>query len=774
MEDDSTSKTILLWKRLTHPKQVISLHQIHALESNLKLPVDPLIVGDLNADQSWGEWDDEVKDKKVAYMYDLIWASHQFQKIDWPGGNATLPPISIPKNKLSGVHKKHIVDRKKKLGVKSEAPKSKLISELQTKVEELSNRVMKLEKTKKAVRFKRSTKLSSSFVACSSRSKRKKTMEVPIQSQTPEPEVAQQVTDDNLDKAQDSSDSTPLINTEITDDPMDVFVTPLQSEHSNNDDANEGNPVYDIDVKYQNANEEDVDSQMQVDPSSNPSVEKLVPLNQDHISDDASERVPAIHSGLDLSKEHNYEEQESNANDEDVDSQMKVDPRSDSSVEKLLPLNQDHIIEDASERVPATHSCLDLPKEHNSEELQTNANKTDVDGKMQNRALKNSKRRSQSLSQTPLEVNFDGDPMKAMVIYSHPIYDTNSKPDKQSESSPTHSANSELTPTEDQITDSRDIGANDLDDNQEEGYVDVSDSSPAREREKPILSEAEVFLVAELLSKSRTGSYELIPSMSKSKFALFRNTLSAAPNIEHLTSCGFLISNSFLLSLAKPTNWVSTLHMEVLVSLLSQKLATTLTNQRAAFVQPWFANHLQGKLKSFKAAKIKSRVKWSEPMKQFIIGPNTEWFTDIDTIYLPMIWDSKHWVGLAINLGVWSVEILDPNTDLYEEDEVRRFIEPFVTILPYLIQRSCKPECSQNHGLQPFYWKRLDGLYKNLRSGDCGPVAMKFLEIQTSNNPPENMAKITDKHVDSFRRKYAMNIYEEFVCPLYASAFNNK
>ena len=164
--------------------------------------------------------------------------------------------------------------------------------------------------------------------------------------------------------------------------------------------------------------------------------------------------------------------------------------------------------------------------------------------------------------------------------------------------------------------------------------------------------------------------------------------------------------------------------MEVLVSLLSQKLATTLTNQRAAFVQPWFANHLQGKLKSFKAAKMKSRVKWSEPMKQFIVGPNTEWFADIDTIYLPMIWDSKHWVGLAINLGVWSVEILDPNTDLYEEDEVRRFIEPVVTIMPYLIQRYCKPECSQNHGLQPFYWKRLDGLYKNLRSGDCGPVAM--------------------------------------------------
>ena len=50
---------------------------------------------------------------------------------------------------------------------------------------------------------------------------------------------------------------------------------------------------------------------------------------------------------------------------------------------------------------------------------------------------------------------------------------------------------------------------------------------------------------------------------------------------------------------------------------------------------------------------------------------------------------------------------------------------------------------------------------------------MKFLEIQASDNLPENMAKITNKHVDSFRRKYA-DIYEEFVCPIYASDFSNK
>ncbi|CAD5324729.1 unnamed protein product [Arabidopsis thaliana] len=476
-------------------------------------------------------------------------------------GDDTLPPISIPKKKLSGVHKKHIVDRKKKLGVKFEAPKSKqrystcskpelklsddeksrLLIELQTKVEELSNRVMKLEKTRKAVRFKRYTKLSSSFVACSSRSKRKKTMNTSSQSHTlsehvfGQQEVGQQVPNDNLDQAKDSSDSTPLTNT-----------------HSNKADANEGNLIYDTDVKDPNANEEDVDSKMQVDPSSNQSVEKLLPLNQDHIIDDSSERVPAIHSGLDLPKEHNSEEQQSNANEADVDSKipdsLDRDPASHSDLDLAIEQSsKEEQAKDSLDRDPASHSDLDLPIEQSSEEQQA----------------KDNMEAAQHLIHCHLGVGC-GISVIAMVIYSHPIYDTNSKPDKQSEFSPTHSANIELTPTKDQITDSRDIGGHDLDDNQEEGYVAVSDSSPAREREKPILSEAEVFLVAELLSKSKSGSYELLPSMN-----------------------------------------------------------------------------------------------------------------------------------------------------LYEEDEVQRFIEPVVTILPYLIQRYCKPECSQNHSLQPFHWKRLDGLYKN-------------------------------------------------------------
>ncbi|BAB09260.1 unnamed protein product [Arabidopsis thaliana] len=335
------------------------------------------------------------------------------------------------------------------------------------------------------------------------------------------------------------------------------------------------------------------------------------------------------------------------------------------------------------------------------------------------------------------------DPIKAMVVFVKPVFHTSSKADKEPQSSPTHSPNivgtrNELVPiglilylpVQDNNSEHSNSTAREPDQ-----YFELSDSSPARNREKPNLSQAEARLVAD----------------------------------EHLTKCGFLISNKFFVELAKPQQWVSTLHMEVLVSLLSRRLRTTLENHRSAFVDPWFTSHLQAKFRAFNAAKVKSRVRWSEDMQRFIKGSKTEWFKDINTIYAPMIWNDCHWVGLSINLGIWSVEILDLNTDLYDDAKVKRCIEPVVNLLPHLIQRYCTPEFSENHGLQPFGWSRIDGIYKNLRSGDCGPVAMKFLEIQASDKLPDKMAEITDKHVDAFRRQYAMDIYKQCVCPLYSS-----
>lgn len=48
--------------------------------------VDPL-------EERWGEWDDEVKDKKVAYMVAQIMNGHIFTKAEWPGGDNVFPLI---------------------------------------------------------------------------------------------------------------------------------------------------------------------------------------------------------------------------------------------------------------------------------------------------------------------------------------------------------------------------------------------------------------------------------------------------------------------------------------------------------------------------------------------------------------------------------------------------------------------------------------------------------------------------------------------------------
>ncbi|CAL9238469.1 unnamed protein product, partial [Arabidopsis halleri] len=66
---------------------------------------------------------------------------------------------------------------------------SSLLLELEKKVGELSNRVLKLEKRNKAIIFNRTRKLSSRYA---SRTKRKHPLKVPVQSLTPQDDLGNQ------------------------------------------------------------------------------------------------------------------------------------------------------------------------------------------------------------------------------------------------------------------------------------------------------------------------------------------------------------------------------------------------------------------------------------------------------------------------------------------------------------------------------------------------------------------------------------------------------
>ncbi|CAN7034296.1 unnamed protein product [Brassica oleracea var. botrytis] len=140
---------------------------------------------------------------------------------------------------------------------------------------------------------------------------------------------------------------------------------------------------------------------------------------------------------------------------------------------------------------------------------------------------------------------------------------------------------------------------------------------------------------------------------------------------------------------------------------------------------------------------------------------------DVFTIYTPMIWADRHWVGLAINLDMGYVEILDPLPTLYEDKKVQKFMESILTSLPYLVKKVAKPQQTQFRGLKPFHWKRITGSYINERSGDCGPVSIKFMELHSHGDPLPHMSGITDGTVDDLCKQYAMDVYKTVVLPAY-------
>ena len=136
----------------------------------------------------------------------------------------------------------------------------------------------------------------------------------------------------------------------------------------------------------------------------------------------------------------------------------------------------------------------------------------------------------------------------------------------------------------------------------------------------------------------------------------------------------------------------------------------------------------------------------------------------VHKVYTPMIWDDRHYVGLAINLVAGHVEVLDSLPDLYDEDAVLGFLKPILQMLSYLIRYVAK---NNSRDLSPFTCQRKPGTYQNIRFGDCGLVCVKFMELHLYGDPYPHMSGITDDNVDKFRQQYAMEAYKTIVLPAY-------
>lgn len=100
-------------------------------------------------------------------------------------------------------------------------------------------------------------------------------------------------------------------------------------------------------------------------------------------------------------------------------------------------------------------------------------------------------------------------------------------------------------------------------------------------------------------------------------------------------------------------------------------------------------------------------------------------------------------------------------------EAVMAMMTPVAMMLPYLARKVCRPEFLGGNGLQPFAVQLMADGYQNSRSGDCGPVAVKFMELAATGVEEPQVDDLTDGAVDIFRKQYAMNVYKDWVVSLY-------
>nr|VDD11829.1 unnamed protein product [Brassica rapa] len=297
----------------------------------------------------------------------------------------------------------------------------------------------------------------------------------------------------------------------------------------------------------------------------------------------------------------------------------------------------------------------------------------------------------------------------------------------------------------------------------------VSDSSPSKPKRdhSPSVQEQEL---ARLLQNSPTvPATMLFPPIQPQLWEFFLQTLHNHKDICHINPYTTAFTNSSLIELATPGHWTDSTQMEVLMYMTGVSHKNVLAKENSLFVTPWLTSYIQKKWRQFNAAVDKDMFRWDSQLSKLVLLPGQKWVSNIHTIYAPMIWDDRHWVGLAINLPLSHVEVLDPFLTLYSERKVKAALQPVLEMLPFVISKLTTNSPSQFDGSRPFTYQRRQEIYINHSGGDCGPLSVKFMEMHANGDPDPHMAELTDDMVVAVRKQYAIDIYRNIVIPTYSN-----
>ncbi|XP_010449826.1 PREDICTED: uncharacterized protein LOC104731997 isoform X4 [Camelina sativa] len=164
---------------------------------------------------------------------------------------------------------------------------------------------------------------------------------------------------------------------------------------------------------------------------------------------------------------------------------------------------------------------------------------------------------------------------------------------------------------------------------------------------------------------SEDDSFMPLKAVSRSLERRFIAQLKAYRKKEYIID-GIPVKKTFFSEIYTPQHWVDTPHMEAMLSLLWRRYGDTLRQNRIVILDTWFSHMLTTELQRYQASKKKTTFSWNNIIKNYVRGnvynrnSNLAWYTDVDTVYLPMNWGKRHWVALVIRLRTAHVLILDP------------------------------------------------------------------------------------------------------------------
>ncbi|KAG2321993.1 hypothetical protein Bca52824_015206 [Brassica carinata] len=783
----------------------IEINEILLVEDSSSTRVSPRIPVIRGPQPGWGEWSDENIDEKVKYMEQLISNNYTFAKSMWPGGDSSEPlhvVISIPDEP---VHKKHIVERKRKdTKLKPrKAPKKSVSAEkirritrlcaaststpdtsnaLEGRITILETRVTTLEKAnerlKELLRRKRwGSRAGPVFAKFAGRHRRRIPHGSTHNSDPPHGDANVSPYSTNCQINQDVH-----MKDGYSADPEDPILSQYRVHHN----ATQRSRLSIVDPTDHNVSDHQHADHPLADHQT------TVHNTTEHHSNDHHSSASDFNQAP---PDHTYPIQGSPIHTPDAPNHVFVTPQ---TPDHHSPINNS---------LPPASPTHTISLKHNSTQPTTPNSPTQRSPTHAPLFIQGSpSQHSPPISTLP---HFDATPLNnpnsqgAVPIYDSsalqysqsptftppPAVASTPSPSNKSLGFSPHSStpnafaatatvkgSTSLSKTSLSLEAKRSKDGDTLisDDSPEKtiqranttGHqvCELSDSSPAKKKPKHSFSEEEKALAQALIECRTLPHYLIITHPPLELWNLFYTTLSSKPNIFHLTPSKFDFQNKWLLQLATPQKWTDSLHMALIMHMLEDRHKDILTMEKSTFTGPALTSLMQSKGRQFLAAVDKAKFHWDPRLTKLLLLPGKTWFKPVEIVYTPMVWADKHWVGLVINLIVGHVDVLDPLPGLYGDDKVLTFLKPMLHMLPYLSRYVAK---DNSRDLSPFTWQRIQGIYENTRGGDCGPVSAKLMELHLYSDPHPHMRGLTDDNVDKFRQLYAMEAYKTIVLPAY-------